>query len=133
MPSVQSTLLFTTLVTSALAAPAPASAPLVPRSFEVPRIRNVNAPKPDGAAAMAKAFNKFGWGTIGAQKRGMTGASMSGAGAGSVQQAANGTTGKGDDGSVNAGLANMGAEFLSPVMIGNQQFNMDFDSGSSDL
>ncbi|KAI9667776.1 MAG: hypothetical protein M1821_000595 [Bathelium mastoideum] len=134
MPSFQSALVLTTLATSALAAPAPAAAPLVPRSFEVPRVRNVNAPPRDGAAAMAKAFSKYGWGTIGAQKaKGMTGASMAGAGAGSVQGASNGTTGKGDDGSVNTASANMGAEFLSPVTIGNQKFNMDFDTGSSDL
>ena len=118
MPSLQSVLVLTTLVSSALAAPAPAQH--FPRSFEVPRIRNVNAPKRDGAKAMANAFNKFGFGAIGAQKQGM-------------RKAANGTTGKGDDGSVGTASANMGAEFLSQVTIGNQKFNMDFDTGSSDL
>lgn len=131
MPSFQSVLVLTTLASSALAAPAPAQ--LFPRSFEVPRIRNVNAPKRDGAQAMAQAFNKFGWGSIGAQKLGQTGAAMSGAGAGGSSRAANGTTGKGDDGSVGTASANMGAEFLSQVTIGNQKFNMDFDTGSSDL
>ncbi|KAL9088446.1 MAG: hypothetical protein Q9165_006170 [Trypethelium subeluteriae] len=130
MPSFQSALVFTTLVTSAFAAPAPA-APLVPRSFEVLQVRNPNAPPRNGAAAMAKAFAKFGFGNTAVQRRAMASSAM--AGSGSTSQAANGTTGKGDDGSVGTASANMGAEFLSQVTIGNQKFNMDFDTGSSDL
>ena len=134
MPSFESVLVLTTLVSSALAAPAPAQ--LVPRSFEVLQARNENAPPRNGLAAMAKAFNKYGWPMPDAVKTGMAKASVlgagAGAGAGAVDQAANGTTG-GDDGSVNTASANMGAEFLSPVTIGGQKFNMDFDTGSSDL
>jgi hypothetical protein len=133
MPSLQAILVLSTLATSSLAAPA--NAPLVPRSFEVPRIRRADVPPKSGAAAMAQAFNKYGWDMVAAQKKfGLAPTSVSAAGTGQGRAAANGSGGAASNGgSVTASVANNGAEFLSPVTIGNQKFNMDFDTGSSDL
>ncbi|KAF2754378.1 acid protease [Pseudovirgaria hyperparasitica] len=63
---------------------------------------------------MEKAFRKYGW----ANASNSTSAA-----------AANGT----ENGEVAASPEDNAALFLSPVTIGGQQFNLDFDTGSSDL
>jgi hypothetical protein len=88
---------------------------VVPRSFKVPRRLNPRADR-SGPSAMAKAYRKYGWGLIGSKAK-------------------NGTNGNGtkESGQVAANPEQNAALFLSPVNIGGQTLNLDFDTGSSDL
>ncbi|KAF1966168.1 acid protease [Bimuria novae-zelandiae CBS 107.79] len=115
----------TLLAAYALAAPAPAK--IKKRSFKVPR--HINAPVHrrglNGGAAVRKVFNKYNLkgGFIAQSKTGeFTPLRINAA-----NSTANGT------GTVAANPGDNAALFLSPVDIGGQTVNLDFDSGSSDL
>ncbi|KAF2459071.1 aspergillopepsin A precursor [Lineolata rhizophorae] len=99
----------------AAAAPAPGRTVIKPRSFKVPRTPNPQARR-NGAAAIAKAYRKFGWGFIGPP-----------------HTAASSTNATDENGEVAAIPEDNEALFLSPVTIGGQTLNLDFDTGSSDL
>jgi hypothetical protein len=187
MPSYITTLVFTLLISSALAIPAPVSSPQRKgRSFKVERIRNANFGGHDGTAALIKAKRKWGMevpseleeshtlakrhiilngaaeinaALVGAL--GLSGGGNSGNGAGGGKVPAKGVvtvtrthtellqptnTGAAASTATAALLSNStevgevpatpdasDVEFLSPVQIGGQTLNMDFDSGSSDL
>ncbi|KAK7723071.1 hypothetical protein SLS57_004628 [Botryosphaeria dothidea] len=112
-------LLVALLAAVALARPAPSKTTktLKPRSFKVPRSLNPKIKRKDGARAMRKAMRKYGFKP---QK----------AAAGNQTLAANATN---ENGEVAALPEDNEALFLSPVKIGGQTLNLDFDSGSSDL
>ncbi|KAK7188221.1 hypothetical protein DPSP01_001766 [Paraphaeosphaeria sporulosa] len=117
---------FVTLL-AALVWAAPAPARIKKRSFKVPRYINtpVHARGLDGGAAVRKVFNKYNLkgGFIAQEKTGtLTGLDIKASNASS-----NGT------GTVAANPGENAALFLSPVDIGGQTLNLDFDSGSSDL
>lgn len=130
------------------------------RSFKVDRVHNEQYTGRNGPRALAKAYRKFGMGlpqdlkvTLDAQKasklarrrggrghggRGGQGANpftgpRGGAGgpAGAGNAAVNNATGQ--SGTVTATPEENDVEFLSPVKIGGQTVNLDFDTGSSDL
>lgn len=111
---------FSTLATVLLAALATASPTptktLQKRSFKHYVKRNIDRRSPDaGARAMLKAYRKFGFPIIGRQMNTTT--PQAGAQGGKV-----------------AALPEQNlAEYLSPVSIGGQTVNLDFDTGSSDL
>lgn len=115
----------TLLAAFVLAAPAPAR--ITKRSFKVPR--HINAPVHarglNGAAAVRKVFNKYSLkgGFIAQEKTGVLSDLRVNANNGST----NGS------GTVAANPGDNAALFLSPVDIGGQTLNLDFDSGSSDL
>lgn len=102
------------------AAPAPTrtTTSLKKRSFVVPRNINPRArhTKRNGAAAMAKAARKFGWSNAGGNTK-----------------ATNATQPTNENGQVQATPEDNDALFLSPVNVGGQTLNLDFDTGSSDL
>ncbi|TVY37597.1 putative aspergillopepsin A-like aspartic endopeptidase [Lachnellula subtilissima] len=180
MHSLLQTLFLLTIVTLALAAPAPERhAPIQKRSFKVERVPNPKFKRTPGAGtrAMIKAHRKYliplppgladamsaaqgGGATAGTADAltnslaGLTG-EIAGTGAkkgkakgsksassavatptggaataSSTAAASNGTAGSGK---VTATPETGDTEFLSPVNIGGQTMNMDFDSGSSDL
>jgi Eukaryotic aspartyl protease len=109
----------------ALVAAVPASLPsqqLRKRSFKVERFRNPNFVKRDGTAALAKAYRKYGI----AMPEELI-ASLN------KFNDANTTVSQEGEGNVTATEILGGVEFVSPVQIGGQTINMDFDSGSSDL
>lgn len=128
----------TLLAALALAAPAPTRRRNIQkRSFKIPRQLNVAHPVgPNGMAAMRKVFRKYNFeiredfmakdGLIGQekQKAKQNGTKSTGA---ATTAATNQT------GSVVAAPEQNAALFLSPVDIGGQTLNLDFDSGSSDL
>ena len=119
-------LAITLLFTAASTAPTK----LQGRSFKIQRQRRNTAYVPDSAAAMDKAYRKYGW-TSGVDKTAVTYVAATPVGASSQVKA---STGQQETGSVSASQPAQGdAEFLSPVTIGGQQFSMDFDTGSSDL
>ncbi|TVY26596.1 putative aspergillopepsin A-like aspartic endopeptidase [Lachnellula hyalina] len=180
MHSLLQTLFLLTIVTLALAAPAPERhAPIQKRSFKVERVPNPNFKRTPGAGtrAMIKAHRKYliplppgladamsqaqGAGatadTADALTNSLAGLTGGSAGTGakkgkakgsksassavatptgaastasSTAAASNGTAGSGK---VTATPETGDTEFLSPVTIGGQTMNMDFDSGSSDL
>lgn len=108
-------LLVALLATVVLARPAPSKTTktLHPRSFKVPRSLNPKIKRKDGARAMRKAMRKFGMKP-------------------QVAAAAGNDTAN-ENGEVAANPEDNEALFLSPVKIGGQTLNLDFDSGSSDL
>ena len=116
----------TLLAAYVLAAPAPAK--IKKRSFKVPR--HINAPVHarglNGGAAVRKVFNKYNLkgGFIAQSKTGQFTPFT-------VSNAANATSN--GTGTVAANPGENAALFLSPVDIGGQILNLDFDSGSSDL
>jgi hypothetical protein len=135
MPSIRLFLLVVTLLVAvAFAAPAPArKRNIQKRSFKVPRQLNTAHPTgPNGMAAMRKVFRKYNFevrenfmatdGFISDKKQKPNATKPAGA-----------TAGKNQTGSVIAAPEQNAALFLSPVDIGGQTFNLDFDSGSSDL
>lgn len=141
MSSIRFFLLVTLLAAIVLAAPTPAKIRgLQKRSFKVPRQLNTAHPTgPNGYAAMRKVFRKYNFkvneafmvkddvatteGFISNDKQGKTGSSA-------TAPAGGNTSGSG---TVAANPEQNAALFLSPVDIGGQTFNLDFDSGSSDL
>ena len=134
MPSFRLFLLVAFLAAIVLAAPAPLSKRNIQkRSFKVPRQLNKAHPTgPNGAAAMRKVFRKYNFkvkedfmvkeGFISQSKQ-------------SEKQNAtsNAVGGKNTTGTVAANPGPNAALFLSPVDVGGQMLNLDFDSGSSDL
>ncbi|KAF2708871.1 acid protease [Pleomassaria siparia CBS 279.74] len=121
------------MVAFVLAAPAPTKRNLSKRSFKVPRTLNKAHPRGlNGYDAMRKVYMKYGFtgGFIAEQKNG-AGESV----AGLKQNAANATNGASANrtGTVAANPGQNAALFLSPVSVGGQMLNLDFDSGSSDL
>ncbi|KAJ4301673.1 hypothetical protein N0V90_003766 [Kalmusia sp. IMI 367209] len=114
----------TLLVAIVLAAPAPAK--IKKRSFKVPRhINRNNARGLNGPAAMRKVVRKYNLkgGFIALEKTGELS---------SLRIDANNASSNGS-GTVAANPGDNAALFLSPVDIGGQTLNLDFDSGSSDL
>jgi hypothetical protein len=122
------------LIAIAFAAPAPAR--IQKRSFKVPRQLNKAHPTgPNGMAAMRKVFRKYNLkpraefvspeGLIDQKKQGKGGKG------GNITDA--GAAAKNQSGTVMATPEQNAALFLSPVDIGGQTLNLDFDSGSSDL
>lgn len=79
---------------------------------------------PNGAAAMRKVFRKYNF----VVKEDFAGYSR--VAAGNTTSAA---AGGNQTGSVAANPEQNAALFLSPVNVGGQTLNLDFDSGSSDL
>ena len=136
MPSIQFFLLVTLLAAIVLAAPTPAEKRgLQKRSFKVPRHLNTAHPTgPNGYAAMRKVFRKYNFkvkeefmvkeGFIGLSKQNKKNSTAAAAAA-----AADGN----QTGSVAANPEQNAALFLSPVNVGGQTLNLDFDTGSSDL
>ncbi|EKG16708.1 Peptidase A1 [Macrophomina phaseolina MS6] len=113
-------LLVTLLAAVVLARPAPTKTTktLKPRSFKVPRSLNPKIKRKDGAQAMRKAMRKYGF------------KPQKAAAGNQTLAAANATN---ENGEVAALPEDNEALFLSPVKIGGQTLNLDFDSGSSDL
>jgi hypothetical protein len=94
-----------------------------------------SAAKPTGAAGAASAAGGSRATASAAGARASSGAGGAGTGAGASSGAAkgNGTAGAGKTGLVTATPEPGDVEYLSPVKIGGQTINLDFDSGSSDL
>ncbi|KAF2799012.1 acid protease [Melanomma pulvis-pyrius CBS 109.77] len=119
------------LVAIVFAAPAPTKRNLAKRSFKVPRSLNKAHPRGlNGPDAIRKVYMKYGFsgGFIAAQKTGDEER------AGLKQNAANSTAAANNGtGTVAANPEQNAALFLSPVNVGGQILNLDFDSGSSDL
>ena len=135
MPSLRLFFIVALLVAIVLAVPAPSRRRNIQkRSFKVPRQLNAAHPTgPNGMAAMRKVFRKYNLkprenlskeGVIGLTKQK---GGKNGTGAGAETSATNQT------GTVVAAPEQNAALFLSPVDIGGQTLNLDFDSGSSDL
>ncbi|KAF1936476.1 acid protease [Clathrospora elynae] len=132
MPSLRFFLLVTLLAAIVLAVPAPIrKRGLQKRSFKVPRQLNTAHPTgPNGYAAMRKVFRKYNFkvkedfmvkeGFISQSKQDLNATSTAAA-----------TTNQ--TGAVAANPEQNAALFLSPVDVGGQTLNLDFDSGSSDL
>ena len=112
-----------------LAAPAPAPAKIQKRSFRVPRSLNRAHPRGlNGRDAMRKVFQKYSanGGFIANTKISQT---LDG-----LRIDASNTSSSGNrTGTVAANPEQNAALFLSPVEVGGQMLNLDFDSGSSDL
>lgn len=133
MPSLRF-FLVALLATIALAHPSPARGKLVARSFKVPRSLNPDHPTGlNGGYAMAKAYRKFGWGLIGARHRGGKSRKPKASTNTTTPTTTTPNTTKAETGEVTATPKQNAALFLSPVTIGGQTLNMDFDTGSSDL
>lgn len=128
-------LFFVTLLAAVvLAVPAPArKRGLQKRSFKVPRqVNRAHPTGPNGAAAMRKVFRKYNFkvkedfmvkeGFISFTKQSQN-----------ATAAAAAATGGNTTGTVAANPEENAALFLSPVDVGGQTLNLDFDSGSSDL
>lgn len=161
MPSYLSAFLLTLLITLALAAPT--THQRKGRSFKVNRVRNVNFSGYDGPAELLKALGKYGMdlpdglapvrnsvqnhkglgqsdasdalsateaGTQPTRVSNQPAAASSGT---SSTPTAPGGGGTGEVGDVITTPEPQDVEFLSPVVIGGQTINMDFDTGSSDL
>ncbi|EGR45291.1 uncharacterized protein TRIREDRAFT_68662 [Trichoderma reesei QM6a] len=110
-------------------------------SFKVERRANPNFTGNDGLKAMAKAYRKFGWtmpqdlkdalavreAAVKARR------AAAAAGGNQTQPAPAAQPASGQVGSVTNTPEGNDVEFLSPVKIGGQTLNLDFDTGSSDL
>lgn len=124
MPSTRLFFVFALLAALALAAPSQVRrGGLAKRSFKVPRQLNTAHPTgPNGAAAMRKVFRKYNFKVeedFSKAKKNTTAAATA--------------AGGNKTGSVAANPQDNAALFLSPVNVGGQMLNLDFDSGSSDL
>ncbi|KAF1846656.1 acid protease [Cucurbitaria berberidis CBS 394.84] len=134
MPSLRLFFLVALLAAVVLAVPTPSrKRGLQKRSFKVPRQLNKAHPTgPDGAAAMRKVFRKYNFQVkadfMVAQKEGFIGLSKQ-----DQNATAAATAGGNKTGIVAANPGQNAAVFLSPVVVGGQTLNLDFDSGSSDL
>lgn len=123
-------LLLVTLAAIVLAAPTPGK--IQKRSFLVPRSLNRAHPRGlNGPDAIRKVFRKYNFkirdGFIANTKSGPIPGGLAG-----LKIAANNGSTNGS-GTVAANPEDNAALFLSPVDIGGQTLNLDFDSGSSDL
>ncbi|KAH6614256.1 aspartic peptidase domain-containing protein [Boeremia exigua] len=125
MPSSRLFFIFALLAALALAAPSQVRRQgLAKRSFKVPRQLNTAHPTgPNGAAAMRKVFRKYNF----VVKEDFAGYNRAAMNASTTAAGGNKT------GSVAANPEQNAALFLSPVDVGGQTLNLDFDSGSSDL
>jgi hypothetical protein len=120
--------LFATVVAIVLAAPAPTR--IQKRSFKVPRSINRAHPRGlNGPDAMRKVFRKYNFQT---NEGFIANAKTSAITLEGIKVAANNASTNGS-GTVAANPEQNAALFLSPVDIGGQTLNLDFDSGSSDL
>ncbi|KAK0621950.1 penicillopepsin [Bombardia bombarda] len=131
------------LAQSVVAAPTPA-ARIQKRSFKVERVKNAYFKGHDGPKQLFKAYSKFSMPV----PQGLLDSLRSGAGATgniaveSVESGGAGST-LGNSTTVASNTTGVGLvtttpeqgdiEYLSPVTIGGQTLNLDFDSGSSDL
>lgn len=128
---------------SVIAAPAPG---VVKRSFKVERVANPNFGGHNGPKQLLKSYSKFGMPLPAGLLPYVASTSSSSAAKTEVQskkkggQAASNRTAvaatnnsTGNTGVVTATPEAGDVEYLSPVTIGGQTLNMDFDSGSSDL
>ncbi|KAF3003469.1 hypothetical protein E8E13_003688 [Curvularia kusanoi] len=128
MPSSRLFFIFALLAALALAAPSQVRRQgLAKRSFKVPRQLNTAHPTgPNGAVAMRKVFRKYNF-VVKDDFAVLSKAAKKGGNATSNAAAGNKT------GTVAANPGPNAALFLSPVDVGGQTLNLDFDSGSSDL
>ncbi|KAK5010546.1 hypothetical protein LTR28_009221 [Elasticomyces elasticus] len=110
---------------AALAAPTPTRT-VNKRSFKVPQRRSLGHPR-DPSAAMAKAYSKFGWNMTSIDYNQNSAANPS------ATSKPTTTTQAAEHGEVTATPDDHDSQFLSPVTIGGQTLNLDFDTGSSDL
>lgn len=118
----------TLLAAIVLAAPASQRRTIQKRSFKVPRSLNRNHPRGlNGADAMRKVFMKYNF------KGGFISAFKNGEKFDDFRVAAQNGSASNSSGTVAANPEDNAALFLSPVDIGGQTLNLDFDSGSSDL
>lgn len=99
------------------------------RSFKVHQKRHDSATSRSGAAAMDRAYRKFGFPLPGATPANRL----------SRRRIRNGTIDGGEElrkspavSKVGASAQEADAEFLSPITIGAQTVNLDFDTGSAD-
>jgi hypothetical protein len=117
MHSLKALILVVSLfVAAVLSSPTPTQ-PLQKRSFKHVVRRNINRRSTSaGPDAMLKAYRKWGFQLMSRQAT-----------------AAQGAAGSSQSGTVAASPEPNEAEYLSPVQIGGQTLNMDFDTGSSDL
>jgi hypothetical protein len=132
MASAHFFLLVALLAAIAMAAPNPIPIPKVTiekRSFKVPRRLNPAHPGPNGFAAMKKVAMKYNMQGL---KEGFI-ANSKATGAFGVKVSAADDTNGSTTGTVAANPGQNAALFLSPVSVGGQTLNLDFDSGSSDL
>ncbi|KAI8942537.1 hypothetical protein NX059_000599 [Plenodomus lindquistii] len=141
MSSIRFFLLVAFLAAIVLAVPAPVRQRTVQkRSFVVPRQVNKAHPTgPNGPAAMRKVFRKYNFkvneafmvreGFIGQKAEKAQGQAENGT---KTPPAAGAAAGN-QSGTVAANPEPNAALFLSPVDVGGQTLNLDFDSGSSDL
>ncbi|KAL9002536.1 MAG: hypothetical protein Q9188_004534 [Gyalolechia gomerana] len=91
------------------------------KSFKVQRRRISRRSTPNGAAALGKAYRKYGWEVPDAINKKVT----------TIQTLA--TDPNREEGTVKATPEEGDAAFLSPVRIGGQTLMLNFDTGSSDL
>lgn len=127
MPSSRLFFVFALLAALALAAPSQVRRRgLAKRSFKVPRQLNKAHPTgPNGPAAMRKVFRKYNF----VIKDDFAVYNRQAARMNATTAAAGGNK----TGTVAANPEQNAALFLSPVDVGGQMLNLDFDSGSSDL
>lgn len=113
MPSIASAFVAATLATSTLAAALPPK-----NNFSVHQVRKVNAPRKNGAVALAYAYQKF---KVPVPE--------------DVAKAASKILSKRSTGSAVATSLDGDSQYITPVQIGTpaQTLNLDFDTGSSDL
>jgi hypothetical protein len=134
MPSLRLFCIVALLVAIAFAAPAPQRRRnLQKRSFKVPRQLNTAHPTGlNGMAAMRKVFRKYNFQIRDEflSKEGLIGQTKQSNKENVTADAASGTN---QTGTVVAAPEQNAALFLSPVDVGGQTLNLDFDSGSSDL
>ena len=143
-PLTNVSVLLILLLSAVLAAPT-ISTPQ-PGRFVVKRAQNP-AYKPDGPSVMKAAYHKYSFGTPRAAHSNSQ-KYATGKGHGSKLDASNKATGTTAGARPDAGTAvgigppvgavvvtsNQGdSEYLCPILVGGQQFNMNFDTGSADL
>jgi hypothetical protein len=133
MPSFRLFFFVILLATIVLAFPTPTrKRDLQKRSFKVPRQLNKDHPTgPDGPAALRKVFRKYNFQskTVFTSKEGFI--SLEKVNKNETNAAT--ATPSNQTGTVAANPENNAALFLSPVDVGGQTLNLDFDTGSSDL
>lgn len=134
MPSLRLFFLVALLATIVLAIPAPTrKRGLQKRSFKVPRQLNKAHPtgQQDGPAALRKVFRKYNFQlkTVFTSKEGFISLEKLNKNVTTAAAAAPNN----QSGTVAANPSNNAALFLSPVDVGGQTLNLDFDTGSSDL